>query len=345
MLGLVHGLPGSDFLTGAVALSVFGLGAVLAILALFGFVAFRYAGAAGPAGAIWRGALVLVGAVLAWALLDRFASEEHAADRRAFDTRTAELTARAIVPGSALACLDAVASGPIEAACEKALFASPEATAAAIAYVDARFTLLSSAIALATRDPAYEPVMQRLRRAIETDRYGFVAHVLTTRGCVSSDCADLKLLRDPARVLANMKTRSFDAQVVLHNTIWHSPAAALAAAPPSSNTLEHTPKPPDQTIGAGALPAPSPSNAPLASRYDFPSSASIPPVSIMNAEPPLPAEPRAAAAAPAPTPRQSAPPARRQSSREPPRESAPPHQPLSVLPDSVAASGQIPAQR
>jgi hypothetical protein len=360
MLGLVHVLPGSDFVGGAVVLSVLILGAVLAVLGVCGVVAFRRAGAAGPTGALWRGALVVVGAVLAWALLDRSSGREHAADRRAFDVRAAELTARAIAPGSPLACLDAVASGPVETGCEKALFASPESIAAAIAYVDARFSLLSAGIALAARDPSYEPALQRLRRAIEIDRYGLVAHVLATRGCNSPGCADLKLLRDPTRVLANMKTRSFDAQVAMHGASWHPPTSALAAIPtPPSG--EHAPGLPDQTIGAAspvaALPAATPPNVPLSSRYDFPSSASIPAVSIMNAEPPLPAEPRVAAPPPpAPQPRPAAAPPqpRRQTSRDAPRESAPPHQPLSppphqplsVMPEgAAAASGQTPTVR
>ena len=354
MLGLVHLLPGSDFVTGTLALSVFILGAVLTVLAVIGMVAFRRAGAVGPTGAVWRGALVAGGIALAWVMLDRSWTGEQAADRRAFDARAAELTARAIAPGSALACLDAVASGPVEAACEKALFAGPESIAAAIAYVDARFSLLSAGIALAARDPSYEPALQRLRRAIETDRYGFVAHVLTTRGCASSDCPDLKLLRDAGRILANMKTRSFDAQVALHGAGWHPPATALASAPTQGAIPEHVPRLPEQAIGApplAALPAAPPAgsapNVPLSSRYYFPSSASIPPVSIMTAEPPLPSEPRAAA--PAPPARQSAPApgtSRRQTSREAPREaprdSAPPHQPLPLpsAPDGAAPSGQ-----
>jgi hypothetical protein len=349
MLGLAQVLPSSDFVSGALALSMLVLGAVLAglaVLAVFGGFVFQRAGVAGPAGAVWRGALVLAGAILAWTLLDRSVSREHAADRRAFDARAAELTARAVAPGSALACLDAVASGPVETACEKALFSSPEATAAAIAYVDARFSLLAAGIALAARDPSYEPALQRLHRAIEGDRYGLVAHVLTTRGCNSSDCPDLKLLRDPARILANMKARSFDAQIALHGVGWHSPATALAAAPPPSGAAEQAPRSPDPIVGATASAAPP--NMPLSSRYDFPSSASIPPISIMNAEPPLPAEPRTAAPpTPPPAPRQSAPlpQPRRQTSREPPRESAPPHQPLSVLPDGAAAAAQSPTVR
>jgi hypothetical protein len=346
MFGSAHALPGAEFVSGTLALSVFFMGAVLAVLAVFGVFAFRRAGQAGTPGVLWRAALVLVGAVLAWALLDRSTVREHVADRRAFDARVAELTVRAIAPGSPLACLDGVASAAVEAACEKALFAGPEAIAAGVAYVDAKFSLLPAGIALAARDPSYEPVLQRLRRAIEADRYGFVAHALTTRGCVASDCADLKLLRDPKRVLANMKARSFDAQVALHGTAWHPPASSLAVAPMPVAPAEQAPQAaiapqaPQQTMGGGAA-------APMSSRYDFPSAASIPPVSIMNAEPALPPEPRAVPeprAASAPPARQSAQSPRRQS-REPPRESAPPHQPLPVGPDGGAPSGQIPVLR
>ena len=43
--------------------------------------------------------------------------------------------ARAIAPGSALSCLDEMAGEAVEAACEKGVFASPEAVAAAVKYV------------------------------------------------------------------------------------------------------------------------------------------------------------------------------------------------------------------
>jgi citrate synthase len=49
---------------------------------------------------------------------------------------------------SALGCLDAVASALVENACERPLFASAEAVAAAVEYVDARFSLLASSAAL-----------------------------------------------------------------------------------------------------------------------------------------------------------------------------------------------------
>src|SRR5215203_7178831 len=84
-----------------------------------------------------------------YALVYRVSIQEQAADRRSLETRLAELTARSLAPGSALGCLDAVASALVENACERPLFASPEAVAAAVEYVDARFSLLASSTALA----------------------------------------------------------------------------------------------------------------------------------------------------------------------------------------------------
>lgn len=328
-------------MTGAFALSVFMAGAALAVLAVLGVYAFRHAGQAGTTGALWRGGLVLVGAIVAWVLLDRSSVREVAADRRAIEARAAELTARAIAPGSPLACLDAVASAAVETACEKSLFATPEVVAAAVAYVDARFSLLAASIALAERDPGAQPALERLRRGIEADRFGFVAHVLMTRGCHASDCADFKLLRDTGRILANMKSRAFEVQVGMHVTAWQSNSAvaaapvppAVAALPPSISTgaasLMSVPSPMMPNM-PGAPGAPSDSAAPAGAavasappKFDYPSSDSIPAVSIMSAEPAAPPEPRAAAPAPK---RATTPPGRRQSTRE----QAPP--PVNVVP-------------
>ena len=333
MLSSIHVLPGVDLVTGAFALSVFVAGAVVAVLVVLGVVAFRRAGEVGTSGALWRGALVLVGAVLAWALLDRSSiREEFAAERRAIETRAAELTARAIEPGSALACLDAVAGVAVETACEKALFASPEAVAAAVAYVDARLSLLIASARLAERDPSYRPSLERLRRAIEADRFGLAAHVLMTRGCNGGDCVDLKLLRSTGRILANMKARAFDARVNVHAAAWHPAGAAVVAAAPAPALAAMPPAPPAATTGAAP-------NVSSPSKFEFPSAASIPAVSIMNAEPEGPppaaeaaAEPRAAAPPPKRAPTQ---PARRQSVREP---ASQPSQPLSVVPQAASPS-------
>src|SRR4029077_12750228 len=99
----------------------------------------------------------------------RCAGPNGLAERRALETRAAELTARSLAPGSALGCLDAVASVVVENACERPLFASPEAVAAAVGYIDARFSLLVASAALAERDSRYQPAFERLRRALEAD--------------------------------------------------------------------------------------------------------------------------------------------------------------------------------
>jgi hypothetical protein len=261
---------------------------------------------------IWRAGLVGAAVLLVWAVLDRSNTQERAAARRALDARSAELTTRAIAPGSALPCLDAVANTAVEAACEKALFASPEAIAAAVAYVDARLTLLADGLDHAAHDRSYEPVLERLRRALEADRFGVVAHVLATRGCSADACAAFRLLRDPQRVIANLRQRTFDANVVVHAATWRSEnAVAASPAEPSAPAL------------AAASPASGP-GVPVSSKYDFPSAASIPPVSIMDAEPPRPPEANAAPAATAgpPLPRPQ-PPQRRQSATPPPVPAAP----------------------
>jgi hypothetical protein len=250
---------------------------------------------------------------------------EQVAARRLLDVRAADLTTRVIASGSPLACLDAVGNAVVEAACERTLFASPEAVAAAVAYVDVRLALLADNLALAG-NPGYEPALERMRRAVEADRYGVVAHVLTTRGCNVSDCAGLKLLRDPNRVLANLKGRTFDQMVARHSTTWRRDGAAI---PP---TLPMAAGSPSVPIDAAEMPAHSTTpafalttgaSAPPV-RYDYPSSASIPPVNIMNVEPPGPPEPSAA-----PTPsaaRQQMPAVRRQTTRElPPASAATPY--------------------
>jgi hypothetical protein len=364
MFGSINALPGADLTTGAIVLTVFIAGATLAMLALFGVVAFRRAGEAGLQGRLWRGGLVLVGIVLAWIMLDRSTIRDQMAERRSIESRAAELTVRAMAPGSALACLDAVAGAAIETACEKALFASPEAVAAAVAYVDARISLLAASLAVGSRDPAMRPSIERLRRAVEGDRFGLVAHVLMTRGCTSTDCPDLKLVRDTSRIMSNMRSRAFDAHVNVHALAWNpggvtvntlagasapagTPQANVVVPQPSAAVTQPPPFIPQAPAMAAAPPmssqpmpeqpmtsaGPAPAAAPPPGRYDFPSSASIPAVSIMSPEPagPPAAEQRPAAAQRRPAQTQAqpqrTPPARETAPRQPAPQQAPPQAP------------------
>ncbi len=285
------------------------------------------------------GMLVLLGGLVGGVLFGAPWSDSDAVERRALEARAADLTARALVPGSALACLDAVASADVEAACEKTLFATAETVAAAIAYVDARISLLAASRSLAERDADFRPWFERARRAIETDRFGVAAHVLVTRGCQSGACTDLKVLRDSSRVTANMTARTFDNYVAVHVAAWQAAAGpdaaaaaqAHAAAPSQLAASPPAPPPAPATMGVASSATSQPSN------LVYPSAASIPAVSIMNAEPTIPAagasaeptpprehhEPRAK-----PAPAKRAQPARKQTVQES-QATAPP---MSVLP-------------
>ena len=116
-----------------------GSAAVLVAICAVAFNALRTNAA--RAGIIALGALV--GVAMIWALLGAPVGQDHGADRRALEMRAQELTARTLAPGSALACLDAVAGENVDAACEKALFASAATVAAATSYAAARLELLS----------------------------------------------------------------------------------------------------------------------------------------------------------------------------------------------------------
>jgi hypothetical protein len=229
----------------------------------------------------WRGALLRLAvlAVAVTATLGYFHwtnDRDMAVERRALQAREAGLAAHALAPGSPLACLDGDAGDRVETACEKALFASPETTAAAVTYVTARLSLLSDARAL--DDPELTATVAGLRRALQLDRYGIAAHVLASRdGCTVESCQAFAWVDDPTALKANLKARAFNGYVQRYETAWKAgpakPAVATAAPPAEPAAPE--------------VPAIQPS---FSSRYDFPSSDSIPAVSIMNKEPPRPPE-------------------------------------------------------
>src|SRR5262245_19666497 len=97
------------------------------------------------------GAAILAGMGVAVLFFYRNANQERAAERRALQARESELTTVAAAPASALACLDAIAGEAVERLCEKAIFATPEATAAAVSYVSGRLALLADEFAYAKR--------------------------------------------------------------------------------------------------------------------------------------------------------------------------------------------------
>lgn len=253
-------------------------------------------------------AAIAVAALGVLAVLDRLAIDSRTAERRALLGRAAELTARAVAPGSALACLNGDAGETVGNACEKAVFADAATTAGAVAYAGAQLQLLRDAVALG--DKAVTAALEPTRRAIELDRYGIAAQVLAARdGCTASQCDAFALVADAGALKSNLKARAFDQYVSRYAAGWtappgRTPEPAVADAQPA----------PAAPVTAAAEP-PSPTGHPVDPRWDFPSAASIPPVSIMNAEPPLPkaaSEAQASHPAPAAEPTIPVPPKRPQ---------------------------------
>jgi hypothetical protein len=252
----------------------------LAVLAAFAVVAFvlasmRDSGFSGRGFPVAQVAIIAIAGFAGWLLIDALDRRELAAEGRALEARALELSSRAVMPGSALACLDPLASEQLADACEKALFATPEATAAAVSYVSAQLALLASASEHARRGGRpYSSVLTNMRRSVEADRFGIVAHVLAVRdGCTPEQCAAFAFLQGTARVAANLAERPFEER--LKTQLTQAPAAASGSA----------------TTAASAAPAPS-GSAPAAvtgvrlpNNVFLPSASSIPPVNIMTAEP------------------------------------------------------------
>jgi hypothetical protein len=222
------------------------------------------------------------GAVMTWAFLDRAILGGAAAERRALELRAQQLSSQVLIPGSQLACLDALVGESVEAACEKSLFGSPAMVASASAYVGAQLTLLANITAIGRRQGVeLEAMMTPLRRSLETDRFGFVAYVLAIRdGCTAQNCKTLSLFRDPNRVRTNLTTAALERYLEHYTAAWSAPEVPLAEAAPTGSTAPAAGQGPRKIVN-----------------IDFPSASSIPAVSIMNPEPKGPVLPGVAAAA------------------------------------------------
>ena len=316
MNGLVEFLSAPLILPASVAGALAALFVVLVVLAVrkVGQQAFQIGI---PVTAMVIAALAVI------AILDRMAENDRGAERRGIAQRQSVLTARALAPGSALGCLDSAAGEKVESACENAIFADPQSVAGAVAYVSARLELLADGLDFARRaDPGFADTLAGVRRAVELDRFGIAAHVLSSRdGCTAERCAAFALLRDASALKANLRVGAYNAYVARHVVAWTSGAPAPAAEklpPPVASTA-----PPSGPAVAGAQSAAPALGMPVPSRYDFPSAASIPPVSIMNAEPPLPPGAASANAAVPPAAVETATPAPASAPKVP----VPPHRP------------------
>jgi hypothetical protein len=274
-------MPEINAATGALTMPVWAVGAVAAVFLVLMMLAVAQAGTAMVMNALFRAAIVITVFAASWIYIQQMERQEQAAERRALEERSASLLARAVAPGSALSCLNELAGEAIEAACEKAVFASPEAVSAAVSYITAELALLADGSEHARRaDPAFAAQFAPMRTALELDRFGIVGHVLSRRGCTAQRCEVPDGFNDPSHVLANLRDRVFDDYVTKFTAVWNAPPRAaadpvVAAAPAGAPVLS--------PMAAVPLVPPRPS-AVVSPKYDFPSSDSIPAVNIMVPE-------------------------------------------------------------
>ena len=235
-------------------------------------------------------------------------------------SRAAPTEARYVPPTGAalpqLSCIDDLAGDAVLNACEKALFGSAESTAAAVAYAANQITLLISLGDVATANKGAGSDLVALRRAVERDRYGLMAYVLTTRDrCTAQACPLFRSLTNKNQIAANMDERVYENLVTRYAPSWNAPpqaASGLLAGLPTS------------------VPTGKPTNA------EVPTAASTPAVSIMTPEPPLGAAPKPPPAAPRPAPAPAAAatqPAQAAAKKPPP---APKRAPVQLAPTAAA---------
>jgi hypothetical protein len=225
----------------------------------------------------------------------------------------------------ALTCIDDLAGEAVLSSCEKSLFGSAEAVAAAVSYASSQLTRLTALGDVAGADKSLTPELEALRHAVEHDRYGLMAYVLAVRDhCTPVDCAAFRALTDHRHIAANMDERLYDNLVLRYAPTWGLPPASSTTAPMAALVP--------------GVPTGRPTNA------EFPSAASTPAVSIMTPEPNAAASsstPRSAGVAtntPTPAPRPTTPPAsavaaaKKQAAPKPPRTPAP----VAITPASAA---------
>jgi hypothetical protein len=260
---------------GTLAVPIWLAGAAAAVLVVAVLLAVKRAGVVALISSLFRVGLIAALVLGAWLYVQQRGNagkdSNAQTERRVLDNRKAALMTGAIVPGSALSCLDEMAGEAVESACEKAVFASPEAVASAVKYVAAQLTLLNDGTVYAERDPGYAAELAPLRTAIELDRFGIVAHVLGDQGCIPERCDALMRFHDSSKVLANLRNHTFEEQVKKYAAIWDRPADRVAAT-------------------AGPVVLPRASGPEDGQEHNFPSANSAPPVSIRAPEGPPPRE-------------------------------------------------------
>jgi hypothetical protein len=229
-------VPGLDLSTGTFTLPLWAVGLAVVLFIALLVIAVLRSGMAEFGNLAFRAGVILIAVAFGWTYISRTGERDRLDERRSLDSRATELVTRAIAPGSAIACLEATNTETVEGSCERAVFASPEAVAAATTYIGARISLLADAHEYAKRDQSYETQISGLRRTVAADRYGLSSQVLSVRdGCTADACDAFGLVYDDKKLRANLKDRLFDMTVGRYAVNWPLRTRSTTSSQPSAS--------------------------------------------------------------------------------------------------------------
>ncbi|HRF09541.1 MAG TPA: hypothetical protein PL193_12990 [Xanthobacteraceae bacterium] len=163
-------------------------------------------------------------------------------ERKAIEDRAAALLAQSNQPGSVLGCLHVAATSTLDEACEQAIFAEPQRVASAVSITADHIALLYDATLYAVKEPAFLDRFEGLRRSLEADPYGLVAHVFAKdHKCIPDSCTRYRILKETDKVKANLTAQKFEGLLAKHKQSWVKVRPALditnMQAMPPVNTI------------------------------------------------------------------------------------------------------------
>lgn len=218
------------------AVAAGGLGVVLLLILLF-----RPRGDSGVAVLAQLAVVAIIGGT-AYFGLKQFEDNSRLGERRAIEERAETLLTQVNQSDSVFGCLNATATD-LDEACEKIIFAKPERIASAVSLTANRIALLYDATVYSTRDPIFLDRFDHLRKSLEADPYGLVAHVLATEHkCIPDSCTRYRILKDVEKVKANLVSGKFDGLLAKYKESW-------VEVRPGLNISEMPAMPPVNSIG------------------------------------------------------------------------------------------------
>jgi hypothetical protein len=162
-----------------------------------------------------------------------------------------------------LGCLNVSVTPLLDEACEKQIFAEPGRLASAVGMTAERIALLADATNFAQREPAFLDRFEHLRKSLESDPYGLVAHVFAIEHkCIPDSCTRFRFLKDTDKIKTNLTERKFDGLLAKYSPAWaNTPPANTSVTPPvaaSETKDEQDTAPANQTTNAKEQPASTP---------------------------------------------------------------------------------------